>query len=81
MADEEISESGKSGLNGGVLAGALVLVALVVFIVQNTNETKVTWLFFERDGTPLWLVIVIAAVAGAVLSEAAGWLVRRRRRE
>ncbi len=80
MADEETAESPKSGLNGGVIVGAIVLIALVVFVAQNTNDTKVTWLFFESSGTPVWLVIVIAAVAGAVLSEMAGWLFRRRKR-
>lgn len=80
MADEEIGESPKSGLNGGVIGGAVVLVALVVFVVQNTTKTKVTWLFFESNETPVWLVIVIAAVAGAILSELAGWLFRRRKR-
>ena len=54
--------------------------ALIAFIVQNRSDTEVTWLFI--DGTwPLWVVIVIAAVAGAVLSEVVGWLLRRRRRQ
>ena len=57
----------------------LVAVLLIVFVVQNDNEVPVTWLFVEVNG-PLWAVIIAAAVAGAVLSEVLGWVVRRTRR-
>ena len=81
MNDEEIIDTGGSRLNGGLVAAGVVAIALVVFIFQNTHETKVEWLVFESESTPVWLVIVISAVAGAVLSEVAGWIIRRRRRE
>jgi uncharacterized integral membrane protein len=48
------------------------------FIVQNTDSTPVTWLIFTGTA-PVWVVIVLAAVAGAVLSELGGYLIRRRR--
>jgi uncharacterized integral membrane protein len=64
---------------GGIVIAAIVAVALIVFVSQNTDDTKVTWLFF--DGTaPLWIVIIVAAVAGAVLAEILGVVWRRRRR-
>lgn len=73
---EEPSES--TGLTT-VIGAAVVAVALIAFIGQNRDDTEVNWLFL--DGTwPLWLVIVVAAVLGAVLSEVLGWLIRRRRR-
>lgn len=80
MSDEDITDgSGTSRLNGGLIAVAIVAVVLIVFGVQNTDSTQVTWLFFDNEA-PLWLVIVIAAVAGALLTEVAGWVIRRRRR-
>ncbi|GJM39624.1 MAG: hypothetical protein DHS20C19_29910 [Acidimicrobiales bacterium] len=73
---EESTES--TGL-ATVVSAAVVAIALIAFIVQNRSDTEVSWLFI--DGTwPLWVVIVIAAVAGAVLSEVVGWMLRRRRR-
>lgn len=78
MSDEEISERRGSRISGGLVVAVVIAVVLVVFIFQNTDDAEVTWLVFDRKA-PLWLVIVIAAVAGAVLSEVAGWVVRRRR--
>ena len=63
-----------------VIGAAAIAIALIAFIGQNRADTEVSWLFL--DGTwPLWLLIVIAAVLGAVLSEILGWLLRRRRRK
>ena len=53
-------------------------VALIAFVVQNTDSTPVQWFFIDRSA-PLWLIIVVSAVAGAILSEIIGWIVRRRR--
>ena len=46
----------------------LIAAALIVFVVQNDREVPVTWWFVEVNG-PLWAVIIVAAVAGAVLTE------------
>jgi uncharacterized integral membrane protein len=81
MADEPLVEEPRESTGLPRVIGAAVLaVALIAFIGQNRTDTEVNWLFL--DGTwPLWLVIVIAAVLGAVLSEVLGWLIRRRRRD
>ncbi|MFT5204392.1 MAG: putative integral membrane protein [Candidatus Aldehydirespiratoraceae bacterium] len=72
---EEAKES--TGL-GTVVSAAVIAGALIAFVVQNRADTEVNWLFL--NGTwPLWLVIVVSAVGGAVLSEILGWLIRRRR--
>jgi len=63
----------------GVVLALAVAAALIVFVVQNGSEVPVKWWFVEVDG-PLWAVIVVAAVAGAVLSEIVGWVAGRRRR-
>ena len=80
MADEEVVEEGRQRTGIGTVVGAAVVaIALIAFIVQNTDEVRMQWLFVDRTA-PLWVVIVIAAVAGALLSEVLGWLMRRRRR-
>lgn len=73
---EEVKES--TGLVR-VIGAAVVAIALIAFIGQNPDDTEVNWLFLEGSW-PLWLVVVVAAVLGAVLSEVLGWLIRRRRR-
>ena len=69
----------KWSIRPGVVVALLVAAALIVFVVQNDREVPVTWWFVEVNG-PLWAVIVVAAVAGAVLTEVLGWVVGRRRR-
>jgi len=81
MNDEDVTETGGSRLSGGLIAVVIVALALLVFVFQNTQSTQVEWLLFETSETPVWLVIIIAAVAGAVLSELGGWIIRRRRRD
>lgn len=80
MSEENVTDEPKESTGiATVVSAALVATALIAFIVQNRSDTEVSWLFI--DGTwPLWVVIVVAAVAGAVLSEVVGWLLRRRRR-
>ncbi len=80
MSEEPLVEEGKESTGlATVIGAAVVAIALIAFIGQNRDDTEVNWLFL--DGTwPLWLVIVVAAVLGAVLSEVLGWLLRRRRR-
>jgi len=69
----------KWSIRPGVVLALLVTAALIVFVVQNDREVPVTWWFVEVNG-PLWAVIIVAAVAGAVLAEVLGWVVGRRRR-
>ncbi len=63
----------------GPIVAALLAIGLGLFIVQNTDSTPVSWLWIDGSA-PLWAVIFVAALAGAVLSEALGWIVRRARR-
>lgn len=78
MSDEPNDKrTARTGL-GKFIGAALVAVALIAFVVQNTDSTPVQWFFVDRSA-PLWLIIVISAVAGAVLSEILGWIIRRRR--
>ncbi len=69
----------KLKIRPGVVLALLVVAALIAFVVQNGSEVPVSWLFIEVDG-PLWVVIVVSAVLGALLSEIIGWVVGHRRR-
>lgn len=78
LGEGTVESSGSAG-QAKLLVAALIAVGLAAFIVQNTDSTPVRWLVFDGEA-PLWIVIAAAAVAGAVLSEVAGWMLRRRKR-
>ena len=63
-------------LNGRVVVLVLAAVALLAFVVQNTNDVRFNWLMIEVT-MPLWLALVIAAVLGAVVANLATWVLRR----
>ena len=51
----------------GVVAAALVLVLLLIFILQNTRSVKVT--FFTVSGTiPVGVALLFAALGGLLLA-------------
>lgn len=84
-APDPLRGSRTGGLYVAVGVAAVVLVLLVVFIVQNTQSVEVSYFGWEGSA-PLAAALLIAAVAGMVLSLVAGSLrllqVRRRvRRE
>ena len=63
----------------GMVAAVLLVVGLIFFVVQNGDSVDFEWLVFDMSG-PLWVVILVSAVGGAVVNEVLGFLRRRRRR-
>jgi uncharacterized integral membrane protein len=51
----------------GIIAGALVLILLLVFILQNTRTVKVSY-FTATSSMPLGIALLLAAVAGLLLA-------------
>ena len=64
-------------LNGRLVVLVLAVLALLAFVVQNTNDVRFNWLMIEVT-MPLWLALVIAAVLGAIVANLAGWMLRRK---
>lgn len=69
-------KNGRSGVGSLVALGVLV-VALLAFVFQNTEDVQFNWLMIELT-MPLWLALVITAVLGAVIANLGGRLLRRR---
>lgn len=67
-------------LGGGAIASLSGLAVLVIFMFQNTEDVKVTFLFWDFTW-PLWLVILFSAVFGAIVWLGLGILRRRQRRK
>lgn len=66
-------------LSGGAIASLSGIGALLVFMIQNTEDATVDFLFWNFTW-PLWLLILVAAVIGAFVWFGVGVLRRHRRR-
>lgn len=76
MADGNGKGDGRIGV--GAIGLGLAVLALLAFMVQNTEDATFNWLMIEIT-MPLWLALVIAAVLGAVIANLGGWMMRRRK--
>jgi uncharacterized integral membrane protein len=63
-----------------VIVGGSGIAALVVFILQNTDDVSVTFLAWTFTW-PVWLLIVVSAALGTAIWIGLGILRRRRRRK
>ena len=82
MQSDGATESKGSGrkLGGGAIASLAGVGLLVVFMVQNTEDVTVDFLAWDLTW-PLWLVILVSAVAGALVWFGLGVMRRHRRRK
>ena len=78
-------ESGSSdgdgrGLGGGAIATVGGLGVLAVFMLQNTQDANVEFLFWDFTW-PVWAIVLVSAVLGAFVWLGLGILRRHRRRK
>jgi uncharacterized integral membrane protein len=66
------------GSRVGLIIALIVAIAAVIFVLQNSDETDVEFLFLNTT-VPLSVVIVVSMVLGAVLGSFLGYTRRRRR--
>lgn len=78
LSDEDAEKSGLR-LSGGVISALSGVGLLAVFMIQNTDEVNVTFLFWDFS-MPVWLLTLGAAILGAVIWLGLGILRRHRRR-
>lgn len=68
-----------TGISIGAVLAALLAIAAIVFIAQNTGSVEMEWTVFDFSW-PLAAVIFAALAAGALMAGAAGFVWRHRRR-
>jgi uncharacterized integral membrane protein len=72
----DMPQRGRVG--GGVIVSLIAIAALVIFMIQNTEKIRVHFLHWYFIWS-LWLVVLVAALIGA-LAWSGGGVVRRYRR-
>ena len=80
MSQQSPVASSGSRLGGGAIASLSGLAVLVIFIVQNTEDVKLDFLFWHFTW-PLWLLTIVSAVLGALVWFGLGVVRRHRRRK
>lgn len=77
-------DGGGSGSNakmsGGAIASLTGLGVLIIFMIQNTTDTRINFLIWHFIW-PLWLYTIVVAVFGAIVWLGLGVLRRHRRRK
>jgi uncharacterized integral membrane protein len=69
----------RNPFRAGLALGVLVTVAIVLLIIQNGKSARLNWLAFHFS-SPLWIMLLLTAAAGAVVWEVIKAASRRGRR-
>jgi uncharacterized integral membrane protein len=80
MVSEQGPGDDRAGLGGGAIASLSGVALLLIFIVQNTEDVKLDFLFWDFTW-PLWLLTIVAALLGALVFFGLGVMRRHRRRK
>jgi uncharacterized integral membrane protein len=80
IGGREADEQQGRRLGGGAIASLVGVAALVIFMIQNTDDVTVSFLFWEFSW-PTWLLTLVAALLGALVWFGLGVLRRHRRRK
>ena len=67
-------------LGGGAIAFLVGVAVLVIFMVQNTEDATLSFLLWDFTW-PLWLLVLVSAVFGALVWFGLGVMRRHRRRK
>jgi uncharacterized integral membrane protein len=70
----------RASLGAGAIAPISGVALLLVFIVQNTEDVKLDFLFWDFTW-PLWLLTIVSALLGALVWFGLGVMRRHRRRK
>ena len=79
---EDMGEGQSQGfrLGFGAIATIIGIVLLLCFVVQNTRDVRLDFLFWDLTW-PIWLLVIVSAVCGALIWFGLGVMRRHRRRK
>jgi uncharacterized integral membrane protein len=75
---QDAPKSGR-GLSGGAISSFVGIGVLLIFIVQNTDDVKFSFLWIDFTW-PLWVYTIVVALCGALVWFGLGVMRRHRRR-
>ena len=79
--DDTQVASGRKGPNTTLIILGVVILLFVVFFLQNSNELRLNFLFFERTTTVRWSLLVAVALGIAIDRVGTMWWHRRKARK
>lgn len=74
----DAADSGRNGPPAILIVGLVAAVVMLIFVFSNSDNTPVQFLGWEWE-IKTWILIIISAILGAILSRVFGWWWRRRR--
>jgi uncharacterized integral membrane protein len=80
MSEHAEVGNGDRRFGGGAIASLSGLGVLLVFVVQNTEDVQLRFLWLELTW-PLWLYTIVVALFGALVWLGLGVMRRHRRRK
>ena len=80
VPNEGVAQGDNRGLGGGAIATIIGFGALGLFMLQNTDDTRVEFMFWDFTW-PVWLLVLVSATLGAVIWLGLGIVRRHRRRK
>ena len=80
QAQGSTGKSDGARLSGGAIASLGGVALLVIFMLQNRQDVTLHFLFWDFTW-PLWLLILVTAVPGAIVWFGLGVMRRHRRRK
>ena len=80
MSNTESGGADRAGLSGGLITTLSGLGVLALFMVQNTEDVRVSFLVWDFTW-PVWLLTLGAALLGALVWFGVGVMRRHRRRK
>jgi hypothetical protein len=80
MADRDDIKSSEGGLSPTLIAGIVVALAAVDFIVQNRQDLTIHFLVFTIE-SKVWTALVVTSLLAIVAAELVGRHLRRQRRK
>ena len=76
----EVAAAGRSGPSVTLIGLGIVIVLFIVFFLQNSKTVKINFLFFEKDTTIRWSLLVAVVLGIAADRIFSMWWRRRRTR-
>lgn len=78
--DDPVPQASGRSVNPAVIGAGVLVVLLVVFVFQNTQRVRVSFLFFDAK-PPLWVALLVTVAVALAAGELIAAVIRRNRKK